>query len=263
MMHMAAAPRVRGNGPTIIFQHGTFMDDTMFEPQLDHVAGIGWRGISYNSRAMTDPADIHDLEDLAEDCRALTDRIGLKDKFVLCGMSMGGFTAIEFALKHQSRLLGMVIIDGKAAAYSEEERRVLAPRFTALDRDGPVPREFAEWAAPLCFGKTTAATNPALVAEWVERWTTVTPARSVHRQYLSWIDRPDRRGRLAEITIPVLLFHGAEDVPTPISHSIDMLERLPDATLVKVPDAGHTSNLERPDIVNRALESFLDRLRPR
>jgi pimeloyl-ACP methyl ester carboxylesterase len=116
--------------------------------------------------------------------------------------------------------------------------------------------------APLCFGRTTAAANPALVDHWIRRWTTVTPARSVHRQYLSWIDRPDRRERLAEINVPVLLFHGDEDVPTPLAHSIGMMERLSDATLVKVSGAGHTSNLERPDIVNRALGAFLDRVRP-
>jgi pimeloyl-ACP methyl ester carboxylesterase len=259
MMRMSATPRVLGEGPTVIFQHGTFMDDTMFEPQLGHVAGLGWRGISYNSRALTDPAGIHDLGNLADDCLEIADRHGA-GRFVLCGMSMGAFMAIEFALKFPDRLLGLVMIDGKAAAYTEQERAAFAPRFGSLDRDGPISREFAEWVAPLCFGRTTAASNPGLVAHWVERWTTVTPARSVHRQYLSWIDRPDRRGRLAEIKLPVLLFHGAEDVPTPLAHGIDMLERLPDATLVKVSGAGHTSNLERPDIVNQALGSLLRRV---
>lgn len=259
MMSLPASPRVRGQGPTIVFQHGTFMDDTMFEPQLDHVARLGWRGISYNSRALTDPANIHDLGDLADDCLALVEGLGL-EKFVLCGMSMGAFMGIEFALKYPDRLLGLVMIDGKAAAYSDEERAAFAPRFGSLDRDGPISREFAEWVAPLCFGKTTAATNPGLVAHWVERWTTVTPARSVHRQYLSWIDRPDRRAELSGITVPVLLVHGAEDVPTPLAHAIGMLEKLPDAVLVKVPGAGHTSNLERPDIVNHALAAFLDRI---
>jgi pimeloyl-ACP methyl ester carboxylesterase len=259
MMQLPANPRIRGNGPTIIFAHGTFMDDTMFDPQLDYVASRGWRGIAYNSRAMTDPEEIHDLEDLAEDCLDLADQHGVGN-FVLCGMSMGAFMGIEFALKHQDRLLGLVMIDGKAAAYSAEERAAFAPRFGSLDRDGPISLEFAEWVAPLCFGRTTAATNPELIDHWVQRWTTVTPARSVHRQYLSWIDRPDRRERLSEITVPALLFHGAEDVPTPLTHSIGMMEQLPDATLVKVPGAGHTSNLERPDIVNQALGAFLERV---
>jgi pimeloyl-ACP methyl ester carboxylesterase len=30
--------------------------------------------------------------------------------------------------------------------------------------------------------------------------------------------------------------------------------------MVKVPGAGHTSNLERPDIVNQALGAFLERV---
>jgi pimeloyl-ACP methyl ester carboxylesterase len=39
-----------------------------------------------------------------------------------------------------------------------------------------------------------------------------------------------------------------------------MLENLPDATLVKVPNSGHTSNLENSEVVNYAILGFLDRI---
>ena len=50
------------------------------------------------------------------------------------------------------------------------------------------------------------------------------------------------------------------DQPVPIARGYAMLEALPDATLVKIPDSGHTSNLENAETVNYAILGFLDRL---
>jgi 3-oxoadipate enol-lactonase len=247
-------------GPLVIFQHGSFMDETMFAPQIEAITSVGWRGISYRSRALTHPQNIHTLDDLAEDCRAVANAEGVS-RFVLCGMSVGAFMAIEFALKYPERLIGLVMIDGKAAAYSSKEREVLAPKFEDLDTDGPLPEEFAQWIAPLCFGETTRCYNAALVDEWMKRWTRLISSRSAHRQYLSWIDKPDRRDQLAHIKIETLLFHGEEDTATPKSHSLEMAQRLPRGELIIVPKAGHTSNLEQPGVVNAALIQFLNRLR--
>ena len=54
--------------------------------------------------------------------------------------------------------------------------------------------------------------------------------------------------------------HGEEDVPLPIKRAQVMADALPDATFVRVPGAGHSVNLEKPDIVNAAITRFLGRL---
>lgn len=245
-----------GDQPAVIFAHGSFMDESMFAPQLEALSGVGWQGISCRSRALTCPEDLHTLADLVDDVMAIADMHGLR-RFVLCGMSVGAFMAIELALAYPERLHGLVMIDGKAASYTSEEREALAPVFEPLDRAGGLPVEFARWLAPLCFGETTCARNPGLVDEWMFRWTKLLSSRSAHRQYRSWIDKPDRSDALASIDLPVLLFHGAEDKATPSDHSVEMDRRLPDSRLVIVPEAGHTSNLEQPDFVNRELVHFL------
>ena len=242
----------------MVFSHGSFMDNTMFDPQLDHFAARGWHCVSYNSRALTHPDEIHTLADLADQCIAVADAY-VPGPFVLCGMSVGAFMAIELALSRPERIAAMILIDGKAAAYSDDESTALAPIFAPLDTDGPMPADFANWLAPMCFGATTCAENPALVARWIERWTTRIPARSAHRQYRSWIDKADRRPDLGRIAIPTLILHGAEDIPTPLAHSEAMAAAMPNASLVVVPRAGHTSNLEQSDFVNTQIEQFLDR----
>jgi pimeloyl-ACP methyl ester carboxylesterase len=47
-----------------------------------------------------------------------------------------------------------------------------------------------------------------------------------------------------EIKVPVLLWHGREDVFSPVSHSEWLAERIPDATLVVEPGAAHFRSLQ-------------------
>lgn len=79
----------RGTGPPVVFSHGTLMDWTMFEPQLDALSEE-YRTVAYNHRARTEQGhEPYDLDDLVADCEAVLDAAGI-DSCVLAGMSMGG-----------------------------------------------------------------------------------------------------------------------------------------------------------------------------
>ena len=249
----------KGAGPAVVFSHGTLMDAIMFAPQLDHLAERGYRAIAYNSRVLTGKPAAHTLADLVEDCRTLLDDLGIR-KCVLAGMSVGGFMALEFALAYPARLCGLIVIAGTSKDYTPEEREAYHREFNKLDVNGMVPRDFAEWVAPFCFGETTLASNKPLVEHWVDRWATTMPARAVHFQGGSWLDKEDITVSLATIDLPVLVVHGEEDVPLPIDRAQAMADALPDATFVPVAEAGHSANLEQPAAVNAAIARFLGRL---
>ena len=249
----------RGSGPAVVFSHGTLMDATMFDPQLDHLAERGHRAIAYNSRVLTGEPAPHTLSDLVEDCRVLLDNLGI-GKCVLAGMSVGGFMALEFALAHPERLHGLILIAATSQSYTAEERAAYHGQFDKLDVDGMVPRPIAEWVAPFCFGETTLAHNKALADHWINRWAMTVPARAVLFQGRSWLDKDDITERLTAVALPALVVHGEEDVPLPIERAQVMADALLDATFVRVPGAGHSVNLEKPDIVNAAITRFLGRL---
>lgn len=245
-----------GAGPAVVFAHGTLMDKSMFDPQVQALSDA-YRVIAFDSRARTGPLDRPwKLADLVDDTVQLLDDLGI-DTCVLAGMSVGSFMALEFALTHPERLDGLVMIDGMAQAYTPEEQEAFGHEFGKLDIDGPVPREFAEWAAPFCFGETVQSENPELVSHWVERWCSL-PARSVYREAHSWLDKADLSDRIVEIDIPVLVVHGVDDLPISLDRARPMADAIPRAQLVEVPNAGHTSNLENPAVVNTAIRNFLD-----
>ena len=235
------------------------MDATMFDPQLDHLAERGYRAIACNSRVLTGEPAPHTLGDLVEDCRALLDDLNIRN-CVLAGMSVGGFMALEFALAYPERLHALIVIAATSFGYTADEREQYHREFGKLDMDGMLPRAFAEWTAPYCFGATTIARNKALVEHWIERWTATIPARAVLFQGRSWIDKADITAHLAALRVPALVIHGEEDVPIPIERALRMVDALPDATLARIPRAGHSVNLEAPTAVNAAIDGFLDRL---
>ena len=56
---------------------------------------------------------------------------------------------------------------------------------------------------------------------------------------------------VAEVTVPVLLWHGLDDAFSPVAHTRWLAERIPGAEPVLVPDAGHfAAQLALPDVLH-------------
>lgn len=245
----------RGEGPPVVFCHGTLMDRTMFEPQVTALKD-DYRVVAYDTRARTDRyREEYDLYDLADDCAALMDARDI-DSCVLGGMSMGGFMALRFAERYPDRVEGLVLIDSTAGPHHEDEIERYGEMIATTRETGEVPEQLAGVVKHILFGATTNEENPDLVESWVDRWRTY-PGESVYHEVNSWLERPDFTDELDAIDVPALVVHGEEDVALEPERSDSLVERL-DAERVMVPDAGHSSNLENPQPVNEAIEEFLE-----
>jgi pimeloyl-ACP methyl ester carboxylesterase len=105
----------QGHGPPVLFSHGTLLDRTMFAEQTAALADH-YRTVAYTSRAGTSEYGTeYDLDSLVADCLEVAARAKV-DRFVLVGMSVGGFMAIELALKYPERLAGLILMDTMADA---------------------------------------------------------------------------------------------------------------------------------------------------
>jgi pimeloyl-ACP methyl ester carboxylesterase len=245
----------RGEGAVVVLTHGTLMDYTMFAPQIEALEDR-CRIIAYNHRARTHGwAETYDLSDLANDCRQVLDERGI-ERCVLGGMSMGGFMALEFARRWPERLQGLILIDTKAAAFDREQRENVLRDYAKADVDGLLPHDVATVAVARCFGATTIERNPELVAHWIARWRKL-PARSVYNEVQSWLGKADNRPDLANIQVPALILHGEEDSIFPVSIAEELEAGISNARLVAIPRAGHTANLEQPELSNEAIVGFL------
>lgn len=243
-----------GAGPPVVFAHGTLMDRTMFDPQLDALAA-NYRCIAYDLRGRTDRyADEYDLTDLAADYVALLDGLGIESA-VLVGMSMGGFTALRAAERHPDRVEGIVLIDSDVGTHSEADREQYGALITELKAQGYATESAIEVATDRLFGETTRAERPALVDAWARTWASY-PGLAIHNEIASWLHREDFTDRAADLEPPALVTHGTEDVSIAMAKAEATADAL-NAELVEIPAAGHSSNLENPAATNEALRAFL------
>lgn len=65
---------------------------------------------------------------------------------------------------------------------------------------------------------------------------------------------------LDSVNVPVLIVHGDQDNGVPVTHARTAAQRIPDARLLVVSDAGHWVQRDRPETVSSAVLEFLEEL---
>jgi len=190
---------------------------------------------------------------LADDVARLLDDRGL-DRVILGGLSMGGYVALAFVRRHPDRLGGLLLLDTKAGADTEQaraDRLAMAERVLA-EGTGFVP----EVTLPRVLGKTSLEERPELV-ERVTALIGEQDPRAIAGAQRGMAARPDSADVLAAVAVPSLVVAGEEDAITGPEVGRELAAAIPDARFLLVERAGHLSSLERPDVVNEALLDFL------
>jgi pimeloyl-ACP methyl ester carboxylesterase len=72
--------------------------------------------------------------------------------------------------------------------------------------------------------------------------------------------RTDSTESLAQIKVPTLVVAGEHDLITPVKVMRAMADKIPNVTFEVVPNAGHLSNLEAPDLFNQLLMEHVQRV---
>lgn len=246
-----------GDGPPVLFLHGFLMDRRMFDPQVEALSDA-FRCVRFDARAFGDTewdGRPFSLYDTAADGVGLLDELGL-DSATWVGHSQGGYAALRAALRHPSRVRALVLIDTRAGVDEPEVREAYRQVRDTWREHGPV--------APLVDGLLAGILGPpdavaTLRDAWRPRWEAVSGER-IHHPLNNLLERDDLTGRLDRIEQPALVIHGELDEGIPLALGEALARELPGCEeLVVVPDAWHTPNLTRPELVNPALRAFLER----
>jgi pimeloyl-ACP methyl ester carboxylesterase len=101
-----------------------------------------------------------------------------------------------------------------------------------------------------------------LKRHWIERWLAQDTSDAV--EFMQAVTRRDDvTDRLDGIEAPAVVIHGEEDVAIEMSQARALADGLAgNVEVVEVPGAGHSSTVERPDLVTPAIERFLARTWP-
>ncbi|MEO8255985.1 MAG: alpha/beta hydrolase [Acidobacteriota bacterium] len=239
-----------GSGVPVVLLHANTGSSRVWDYQTPAFTARGYRVIAYDrrgfGRSVIDPAGIQPGTG-ADDLLALLDHLGV-NRIHLVGTAGGAFVALDFALSFPERLRSLVVANSIGAVqdedYLELGRRLRpAPQFNAL------PPEIRE------LGPSYRAANPEGTKRWVE---------------LEHLSRPEgptapaqtMRNRvtfaaLEQISTPTLLLTGGADLFAPPPLLKLFSARIKRSESVVVPEAGHSSYWEQPEVFNRAVLTFL------
>jgi pimeloyl-ACP methyl ester carboxylesterase len=126
--------------------------------------------------------------------------------------------------------------------------------LVALEAGGPAA--IADMMLPKLLGASTHEEQPE-AGQRVREIIQATRVEGIAGGIRAMRDRPDSTALLDEIGVPALVVVGQEDVLTPPADSEMMAARLRRCRLVRLPRAGHLSNLEAPREFSIALADFL------
>lgn len=246
-----------GNGVPLVLIHGYPLSARMWLPQRSGLADAAqmlapdlW-GFGEST-----PVAKATIGSFADEVRALMDERGI-DRAVICGLSMGGYITFEFCDRYPDRVAGVILANTKSTPDTPEGKAG-RDKSAELARTQGVEAIIAAML-PKLLAPANYAQNPALVAEVGEimRQSTVPGIVSALG---AMRDRPDYTPLLPRITRPALVIGGTDDQLFPRAEFERMANGLPDVRLVLLPQAGHLSNLEQPDLFNDAVKQFLKRV---
>lgn len=246
----------RGSGTPLLLVHGFPLDHSMWQGQFDGLADI-CRVIAPDLRGFgqseVTPGKVT-MQQLADDMAALLDALKVSQPVVFCGLSMGGYVAWQFALRHSARLAKLILCDTRAVADSAEAaegRRKTAERVLA---EGP------QVVADAMLPKLFAPNGNIRERAWVTQTRDVimrTPPAGIAAALLGMAERPDVTSQLATIDVPSLVLCGQHDAIAPPAEMCEIAEKLPHARYVEIAQAGHMAPLEQPNAVNASIREFL------
>jgi 3-oxoadipate enol-lactonase len=173
---------------------------------------------------------------------------------VIAGLSMGGYVALAM-FRHAARYAqGLILCDTRAEADTPEgvEGR---KKMQALVREKG-QAAIADEMLPKLLGETTRRTRPETV-ERVRALVLSMSTESIAGALNALMTRSDSTALLSSIHCPVQIIVGEEDTVTPRALSEKMQERIAGSELVVIPEAGHLSNLEQPQLFNETIARFL------
>ena len=248
-----------GDGAPVLLLHAFPLNAGMWQPQIDSL-GDKYRMIALDFRGFGGSEakggqSSFTVENLADDAKALLDELGI-DQVVLAGLSMGGYVALAFMRKYSDRVKALVLADSKAEADAQAalEKRTSQQQMVASEGTAGLIK-----ALPgALLGATTQDKKPDVVAEAAALMDN-SPAGFIGALE-AMKTRPDSTEILSSFKVPTLVIVGEEDGVTPPDLSRKMHEHIGGSQLVVIPEAGHLSSLESPEVFNGALADFLDSL---
>ena len=241
--------------PVIIFIHGFPFNKSMWDKQMEalkhdyRVIAYDVRGHGYSDTGTED----FSIELFATDLLNLMDTLKI-DKAMLCGLSMGGYIALNAFENYPDRFDALILSDTTCLADTSEAKEKRIKTIENIRKNGV--EKFADESIKNLFARESFSTKKKEIAA-VREMIVHTDEESLCKTLRAFYERKETCSKLSDIYVPVLIMVGEEDKITPLAAAQLMQEKIKDSLLSIIEHAGHLINIENPLEFNNQLEEFV------
>ncbi len=241
-----------GTGEPIVFLHGFTLDHRVWGPQVKffsasyRVMVIDSRGHGKSDAPHTNYGRDYRIEDLFNLFHHL--KLGQAH---LVGLSMGGSTAIGFALKHQPLLKSLTLVSTGAAGFKPGRKVARVDEIAKTEGVETARKQWLDWN--MVYYKERYQDVGQLLKKMIVEHSGAIWADSKRGQYPKTNDLE----HVHKITVPTLIVAGEKDkIFVPLSEELH--NRIKNSKLEILKGVGHILNLEFPQEFNKILQEFLE-----
>ena len=247
-LHYAVDGPVRG--PAVVLSNSLGTDFHLWDAIIARLA-THFRVVRYDTRGhggSTGKPEDYTIDELGRDVVELLNFLNI-DRAHVCGISLGGMTAMWLAINARDRVNRIMPCNtaarlGTVDGWNSRIETVKAGGMASI-ADATMER----WFSP-----AFRARNKAQVA--ITRQIFLQTHAPGYVSCCAALRDADLRGQVGSITAPTLVISGACDPVTPPSDGLWLKENIPDAHYLEL-KAAHLSNVEQPDAFLSAMLSFL------
>jgi non-heme chloroperoxidase len=242
-----------GAGPTVVLPHCWGCSHAIWVPVARRLVESGHRVVLYDQRghgATTRGTAPLDLVTLANDLSAVLEDRDVTDA-VLAGHSMGGMTIMALATYRPAvlaeRVRAVVLVSTAAADMSVGSAGL--DRFASRLVGSPLLSRTMRTANGHRFVRGVFGAGPMPTHMDLTRTLFADCDPRVRGGFLTALSSMNLLEGIATIEVPTTVVIGSRDRLTPLARSRTMVDTIPGARLVTLPDRGHMLPLEDPDAV--------------
>ncbi len=264
--------KIAGSGYPVLFVHGFPLDATIWNETMDAIASAGYQCIAPDLRGFGGSSLIQTkltIGDLAEDLDQVRQAIIGDVPFVLVGLSLGGYVALEYWARHAKHLRGLVLTNTKPSTDTSEARQgrldmgrkalsdgtwnAVSPMLSKLISDASREQSPNEQST-----NEQNEQSPTL-SDRLQQMMSAVPPTTIDFIQQAMANRQSFVERLSKIQLPTLVIAGEADKISPPDENREWSARLPHSELHIIPGAAHLPMVEQPKAFAQKLHDFLER----
>ena len=247
-----------GKGKPLMLIAGLASDSQSWQPIVQDLSR-GYLVILVDNRGAgrTKPQDVEiSIRSIADDCIALIEYLGLSS-VTLLGHSMGGFVALDCAIRHPGHISRLILAG--TSAFNSERNNALFHDWAAYLISG---MDLEHWFRNIFFwifsrrffeNKNTLSDAVQYAIEYP-----YPQCNAAFEKQVRAIKAFDCQKSLSSIKQHTLIVCGKEDLLFPPEESIKVLQAIPGASVSVIEDAAHSIHIENTRAFMDCVSHFMN-----